>query len=87
MVHDDLGQEETRVYATHLGKAGVYLNVWPWSSAPHLGIQAVPAPGVTLANYDNSFLSGSIWNDSWRSFRGPLLHFPLTKIEAAQSLL
>src|SRR5262249_32696986 len=26
VVHDDLGQDEARLYATHLGKAGVYLN-------------------------------------------------------------
>ena len=27
VAHEDLGQEEARVYTTHLGKAGVYLNL------------------------------------------------------------
>jgi hypothetical protein len=60
--------------------------IWPWSGAPHLGVQDVPPAGTTLGGYSNAFLN-QIRNDTWREFRRPLVFTLLSAIERDHGLL
>lgn len=60
--------------------------IWPWSAAVHLGVQAVPATGTTLANYELVF-QNKIRNDTWRAFREPLVIDVIGMLERNQGVL
>ena len=60
--------------------------IWPWSTAPHLGVQGVPATGTTLARYESAY-QNQVRNDTWRRFREPLVYDLLGKLERDQGLL
>jgi hypothetical protein len=60
--------------------------IWPWSTARHLGVQAVPAPGTTLASYESTF-QDQIRDDTWRSYREPLVYDLIGKLEQDHGLL
>ena len=60
--------------------------IWPWSAARHLGVQGVPPPATTLANYKSAY-GPQIQNDTWYSFYEPLVASLLSAIEGAHGLL
>jgi hypothetical protein len=60
--------------------------IWPWSTAKHLGVQAVPAAGTTLARYELVF-QNQIREDTWRVYRLPLVLDLLSAIERDHGLL
>jgi hypothetical protein len=60
--------------------------IWPWSTAKHLGVQGVPPSGTSTANYWRVY-GNQILNDTWRSFREPLVYDLLSKVERDQGLL
>ncbi|HEY3738725.1 MAG TPA: peptidoglycan-binding domain-containing protein, partial [Bryobacteraceae bacterium] len=60
--------------------------IWPWSTAKHLGVQGVPPPATTLANYRTAY-QNQILNDTWRNFREPLVYDLLAKIERDKGIL
>jgi hypothetical protein len=61
--------------------------LWPWSTARHLGIQVVPAPAITVADYEDTFLNNDLYNDSWYTYAPPLIHLLLARVERDRGLL
>ena len=60
--------------------------IWPWSTAVHLGVQAVPPAGTTLGGYEGAF-QNKIRNDTWRAFREPLSIDVIGMLERNQGVL
>jgi hypothetical protein len=60
--------------------------IWPWSTAKHLGVQGVPAPGTTLVRYRTVY-QNQILDDTWRRFREPLVYDLLAKLERDKGML
>lgn len=60
--------------------------IWPWSAAKHLGVQGVPPAGTVVADYWSDY-GDQILNDTWRSYREPLMYDLLSKIERDKGLL
>ena len=62
-------------------------NLWPWSNVKHLGINAVPPPGVTMGQYETKFLEQNIYFDSWYDYAPPLIHLLIARVEQKKSYL
>ena len=61
--------------------------LWPWSTAVHLGIQAVPDPAIGVADYESTYLNNDIYGDSWYTYAPPLIHLLMARVERNKGLL
>jgi len=61
--------------------------LWPWWSAKHFGIQAVPPPDTKFSDYLSKFLNDNISNDSWDQFSAPLILLVAARVESKRGLM
>ncbi len=63
--------------------------LWPWWKAKHYGIQAVPPPGLAIADYEAKFLTDpdKTLDKSWGMYAEPLAHLLLARIERQRKLM
>jgi hypothetical protein len=67
------------------------LYVWPWSTHKHLGINSVPPPGTAVGSYYDVHLypstGSSVFDETWRRIRAPLVHEAIKQIEQTQGVM